>query len=107
MSDQVKTTIFNPKDKSGEIPPPFKPKIYLDYVPQKSKLVVKNNKCKYDVDTHKWYTLDEKSPMIHDFTKKNINFWEFMNDIGVQFDKETKQWYTYKSNDTLQKFFID
>ena len=25
------------------------PKIYLDYVPQNSKLVVKNNKCKYDV----------------------------------------------------------
>ena len=77
--------------KSGEAPTTIKPKIYLDYVPQKSKLVVKDNKCIYDADTHKWYTVDEKSTMIHDFTKKNFNFWEFMNDIGVQFDKETKQ----------------
>jgi hypothetical protein len=101
MSDKVKIS------KSVETPTTMKPKIYLDYVPQKSKLVVKNNKCKYDVDTHKWYTLDEKSKMIHDFTKKNINFWEFMNDIGVHFDKETKQWYTFQSNDSLKNFFID
>ena len=45
--------------------------------------------------------------MIDDFTKQNINFWEFMNDIGVQFDKETKQWYSYKSNETLKRFFIE
>ena len=64
MSDKVKIS------KSGETPTTMKTKIYLDYVPQKSNLVVKDNKCKYDVDTHKWYTLDEKSTMIHDFTKK-------------------------------------
>ena len=45
--------------------------------------------------------------MIHDFTKKYIDFWEFMNDIGVQFDKETKQWYTFQSNDSLKDFFIE
>ena len=83
------------------------PKIYLDYVPQNSRLVVKTNKCKYDAESHQWYTSDEKSPMIHDFAKQNINFWEFMNDIGVQFDKETKQWYSYKSNETLKRFFIE
>ena len=101
MSDKVKIS------KSGETPTTMKPKIYLDYVPQKSKLIVKDNKCKYDVDTHKWYTLDENNTMIHDFTKKYIDFWEFMNDIGVQFDKETKQWYTFQSNDSLKDFFIE
>ena len=35
----------NSKEKS-------EPKIYLDYVPQNSRLAVKNNKCKYDAETH-------------------------------------------------------
>ena len=45
--------------------------------------------------------------IIQDFGRKNINFWEFMNDIGVQYDKETKQWYTYNSNEVLKNFFND
>jgi hypothetical protein len=47
--------------------------------------------------------VDEKSPRRHDFEKQNINFWELMTDTRVQFDKETKQWYSYKSNETLKK----
>ena len=102
MSEKV--TIFNPKDKLSERE---KPKIYLDYVPQKFKSVVKQNKCKYDIETYKWYTLDEKSKMIHDFSKKRIDFWDYMNEMGIQYDKEHKSWYTYNSNESLQKFFIE
>ena len=38
MSDQEKTTLFNPKDKLNERE---KPKIYIDYIPQKLKAVAK------------------------------------------------------------------
>ena len=104
MSDQEKTTLFNPKDKLNERQ---KPKIYIDYIPQKLKAVAKKNKCFYDIECHKWYTNDPKNMIIQDFGRKNINFWEFMNDIGVQYDKETKQWYTYNSNEVLKNFFND
>ena len=38
MSDKVKIS------KSGETPTTIKPKIYSDYVPQKSKLIVEDDK---------------------------------------------------------------
>ena len=104
MSDIEKLSLFNPKDKLNERE---KPKIYLDCVPQKFKSIVKKNKCKYDIDNNKWYTQDEKSKMIQDFSKNIIDFWDFMNEVGVQYDKEKKQWYTYNSNEELKKFFID
>jgi hypothetical protein len=103
MSEIEKVSIFNPKDKLSERE---KPKIYLDCVPQKLKSIVKQNKCKYDLECHKWFTLDEKSKMIHDFSKKRIDFWDYMNEMGIQYDKENKSWYTYNSNEALQKFFI-
>ena len=104
MSETEKITIFNPKDKLSERE---KPKIYLDYVPPYFKSIVKKNHCKYDVENHKWYTQDEKSQMIHDFTKRRVDFWEFMNEIGLQYDKENKHWYTFNSNESLKKFFND
>jgi hypothetical protein len=130
MSEIEKITIFNPKDKTNEKSTLLqsnvseksnnylvdvyqknksieKPKIYLDCVPQKFKSLVKQNKCKYDLENHKWYTLDEKSKMIHDFSKKRIDFWDYMNEMGIQYDKENKIWYTYNSNESLQKFFIE
>ena len=130
MSEIEKVTIFNPKDKTNEKSTLLqsnvseksnnylvdvyqknksieKPKIYLDYVPQKFKSIVKQNKCKYDFESHQWYTLDEKSKMIHDFSKKRIDFWDYMNEMGIQYDKENKSWYTYNSNESLQKFFIE
>ena len=45
--------------------------------------------------------------MIHDFSKKRIDFWDYMNEMGIQYDKENKSWYTYNSNESLQKFFIE
>ena len=45
--------------------------------------------------------------MIQDFSRNVIDFWDFMNEVGVQYDKEKKQWYTYNSNEELKKFFID
>ena len=128
MSEIEKVTIFNPKDKTNEKSTLLqsnvseksnnylvdvyqknksieKPKIYLDYVPQKFKSIVKQNKCKYDFENHKWYTLDEKSKMIHDFSKKRIDFWDYMNEMGIQYDKENKTCYAYNSNETVLKFF--
>ena len=45
--------------------------------------------------------------MIQDFSKKQMDFWELMNELGVSFDKENKQWYTFKSNKKINdKFFL-
>lgn len=104
MSETEKTSIFNPKDKLSERD---KKIIYLEYVPPNLKSIVKKHKCKYDVDNHKWYTEDEKSELISYFSKRRIDFWELMNEIGVQYDRETLSWYTYNENDSLKKYFND
>ena len=97
-----RSNIFNPQDKANE-----KTRFYLGFVPKELKSIVKKNNCKYDNEVFRWYTTDENNKMIQDFSKKQIDFWELMNDLGVSFDKENKQWYTFKSNEKIHdKFFL-
>ena len=65
---------------------------YLEHVPnlEEYKAIVRKNKCKYDPHIYKWYTSDIKCPMIQDFSKKYIDFWGFMNDLGISYDEEKK-----------------
>ena len=48
-------------------------KIYLDFVPNEFKSVVRKHKCKYDIEKHKWYTTDKNNRIIKDFFKNSIN----------------------------------
>ena len=41
--------------------------------------------------------------MIQDFSKRKIDFWDLMNDLGLAYDKEEKCWYTYESNEKIDK----
>ena len=45
--------------------------------------------------------------MIQDFSKKQIDFWELMNELSISVDQENKKWYTFKSNEKIHdKFFL-
>ena len=48
--------------------------IYLDFVPNEFKSVVRKHKCKYDIEKHKWYTTDKNNTIIKDFSKNSIDF---------------------------------
>ena len=106
MEENLKNSIFNPKDKLNESTN-FNEKFYLDFVPNEFKSVVRKHKCKYDIEKHKWYTTDKNNTIIKDFAKNPIDFWALMNDLGVSYDKENKCWYTFYSNEKIDKnYFI-
>ena len=64
MDNNLKESIFNPKDKLSE--QKNEPKIYLDYVPKEKKSIVKENNCNYDNEKYKWYTTDKNNKIIHE-----------------------------------------
>ena len=102
MDQNLNTSIFNPNDKQKE-----KTRYYLGYVPKDMKTIVKKNNCIYDTDNYRWYTTNENNKMIQDFSKKEIDFWELMNELGISYDKELKIWHTYKSNEKIDnKYFL-
>ena len=102
MDQNLKVSIFNPSDKQKD-----KTRYYLGYVPKDMKTIVRKNNCKYDTEIFRWFTTDENSKMIQDFSKTQIDFWELMNELGVSYDKDDKIWYTYKSNEKIQsKYFL-
>ena len=43
---------------------------------------------------------------IKDYTKNPIDFWALMNDLGVSYDKENKCWYTFYSNEKIDKSYF-
>ena len=105
MEETLKTSLFNPKDKLNESSN-FNEKFYLDFVPNEFKSVVRKQKCKYDIEKFKWYTTDKNNTVIKDFSKKTIDFWALMNDLGVSYDKENKCWYTFHSNEKNDKKYL-
>jgi hypothetical protein len=67
---------------------------------------VKKNKCKYDAETHQWYTSDEKSPMIHDFSKQNIK----PESIATELSNDQNYFMDYYDDDNDnddQNYFMD
>ena len=45
--------------------------------------------------------------MIEDFERVELDFWSLINDLGCTYDKEKKTWYSYKTNDKINKeYFI-
>ena len=44
--------------------------------------------------------------MSKDFSKNPIDFWALMNDLGVSYDKENKCWYTFYSNEKIDKNYF-
>ena len=105
MEENLKTSIFNPKDKLSETTI-LNEKIYLDFVPNEFKSVVRKHKCKYDIEKHKWYTTDKNNTIIKDFAKNPIDFWALMNDLGVSYDNENKCWYTFYSNEKIDENYL-
>jgi hypothetical protein len=97
MEETLKTSLFNPKNKLNESTN-FNEK-NLDFVPNEFKPVVRKQKCKYDVKKIEWYTTDKNNAVVKDFSKKSIDFWTLMNDLGVSYDRENKCWYTFYSNE--------
>ena len=49
-------------------------KIYLGFVPNDKKSLVRKNKCKYDFEIHKWFTTDKNNKMIEDFQRVELDF---------------------------------
>ena len=82
-----------------------KEKIYLGFVPNDKKEIVRKNKCKYDFERHKWYTNDLNNKMIDDFERVEVDFWSLINDLGLTYDKENKTWYSYKTNEKISQYF--
>ena len=52
------------------------------------------------------YTTDKNNSIIKDFSKNPIDFWALMNDLGVSYDKENKCWYTFYSNEKIDKNYF-
>jgi hypothetical protein len=75
-------------------------------VPNEFESVVRKQKCKYDIEKYKWYTTDKIKADIKDFSKYLIDFWALMNDLGVLYDKENKCWYTFDSNEKIEKNYF-
>ena len=82
-----------------------KEKIYLGFVPNDKKELVRKNKCKYDFEKHRWFTTDLNNKMIEDFERIEIDFWNLINDLGLTYDKEKKTWYIYKTNEKIKEYF--
>ena len=82
-----------------------KEKIYLGFVPNDKKELVRKNKCKYDFEKHRWFTTDLNNKMIEDFERVTIDFWNLINDLRLTYDKEEKTWYGYKTNEKIKEYF--
>ena len=95
MEENLKTSIFNPKDKLNEST------IFNEF-----KSHVRKKNCKYDIEKHKWYTTDKNNTIIKDFSKNSIDFWALMNDLGISYDTENKCWYTFYSNEKIDKNYF-
>ena len=77
---------------------------YLEFVPYEKSDEVKKNKCKFDKDKKRWYTLDPKHKLIDQYKKVYIDFKEFQKEKSLFFDPETKKWFTYSSNDFFEDY---
>ena len=84
-----------------------KEKIYLGFVPNDKKELVRKNKCKYDFERHRWFATDKTNKMIEDFERVELDFWSLINELGLTYDKEKRTWYTYKTNDKINKEYFN
>jgi hypothetical protein len=82
-------------------------KIYLGFVPNDKKSLVRKNKCRYDFEIHKWFTTDKSNKMIEDFERVELDFWSLINELGLTYDKEKRTWYTYKTNEKISKEYFN
>ena len=103
MSSNLKKSIFNPEDKLAEKKEDTK-KFFLELIPYEKADIARKNKFKFDVTTKKWYTTDEKHPLLNDFKRKVIDFTQFRKEKFLYFDRDNKEWYTYESNDMFKDF---
>ena len=101
MNSNLKRTIFNPQDKLAEQKEDLN-KYYLEFLPYDKKDEAKKNNFKFDVDLKKWYTTDEKHPLLNEYKKKVIDFTKFRKQNFLFFDPENKEWYTYSSNEMFK-----
>jgi hypothetical protein len=105
MEENLKSSIFNPKDNLDESTN-FNEAIYLDFVRNEFKSLVRKHKCKYDIEKHKWYTIDKNNTIVKDVSKYSVDFWALMNDLGVSYGKENKCWYTFYLNEKNDKKYF-
>ena len=86
-----------------------KKRYYIEIL-KDSKHIAKNYGCHYDNENFAWYTYDIK---IYELLKMDIPLLkkqkayeqkDFIKKNGGFFRKETKMWYTYKSNEILKEF---
>ncbi len=103
MNSNLKKSIFNPEDKLAEKKEDTN-KFFLELLPYEKADIARKNKFKFDVNTKKWYTSDEKHPLLNDFKRKVIDFTQFRKENFLYFDGDNKEWYTYESNDMFKDF---
>ena len=102
MKTNLRKTIFNPEDKLAERKEETKEeltKYYLEFLPYEKADVARSNKFKFDTSCKKWYTTDEKHPLLNEFKKKVVDFATFRKQNFLFFDPEKTEWYIYTSNE--------
>ena len=77
---------------------------YLEFIPYDKSIDAKKNKCKFDADKKRWYTLDPNNKLLEKYKKVFINFKDFQKEKSLFFDTDTKQWFTYSSNDYFEEY---
>ena len=82
-------------------------KFYLETLPYEKSEVPKTNGFKFDMECKSWYTNNAQHPILNDFKRVYINFKEFRKDHFLYFDNDTKQWYTFTSNETFKNYHED
>ena len=123
--ENIKYSIFNPKDKSGEqsSPPPepiqkleklplsqTKEKIYI-IPPYESKDYVKENGGFWDIKCKMWY-ISDKSNKLYELYKKqclvnDYSLKDYYKENSGKWDISKREWYTYNSNEKLQEHFLN
>jgi hypothetical protein len=82
-------------------------KFYLEVLPYEKSEVPRTHGFKFDMECKKWYTNNSQHPLLKDFKKVYINFKGFRTENFLYFDNDTKQWYTYTSNETFKDYHED
>ena len=79
-------------------------KFYLEMLLYDKAQVAKDAGFKFDMECKKWYTHQYDHKLLRDFKKVYVNFKDFRIDNFLYFDNDTKQWYTFSSNDTFLNY---
>ena len=79
---------------------------YLEFSPYEKADEYKKNKCKFDPDKKKWYTLDPNNKILEKYQKSYINFKDYQKENFLFFDPENKKWFTFSGNKIFEEYFI-